>query len=520
MAVGDRVRVPFAGRNYLGVVSRVDSELPSSLGKVLEIYGVDGTKQAVLPTEIQYWRMVAEYYMCTVGEVYKAAYPSVKDETVTPRKKDEVFVPMAETVALSSASAALKSRAGELLGEGKPLLLRTPDKNVLMSLCLENATRNILWLVPEIKLEKSLQSAMESIFGTRLLVWDSSLTPARRRAVLQRMRKGEPYILFGTRSALFLPHKNLGLVVVQDEQDQSYKQTSPSPRYNGRDAAVMLSSVFGSKVVLQSVSPSLETLQNCISGKYLSAGQDRLPVQCEILDIGAEQRKNGMLGDIPRCLLSEARMTAEPLFFYKPRRAAFPKTEELQSRVNELFANVDAGRKPYVSEDLLALPIPEKTSVLVVFGVDSMLGRADFRADERAWQTVVRAISHVPASLKKVIVLTREPSHPVFAALHEGDPSFLLPERKEFCYPPYSRIVDVLVKDSFPDRQRRMLFSLVSEIQAIFTGTVLPMADRLRIFLPRDRRLKESKSRLYSATLAFERRNKYPSHIAFDVDPL
>lgn len=521
VAVGDRVRVPFAGRNYLGVVSAVDSEVPPSVGRVLEIYGVDGTKSTILPTEIQFWRMVADYYMCTVGEVYKAAYPSVKDETVSARRKEEAFVPMADGVNLSETSGALTIEAEELLGKGKPLLVRTPHEDVLMSLCLHNASRNILWLVPEKKLEKTLLSTLEAVFGSRLLVWDSGLTPARRRAVLHRMREGTSYILFGTRSALFLPHRDLGLIVVQDEQDQSYKQTSPAPRYNGRDAAVMLSSVFGSKVVLQSASPSLETLQNCISGKYLSVGKEAASVRCEIVDIGAELKKNGMCGDIPKLVRSADCSCAGPLFFYKPRRAAFPRLEELQEQTSRFFSGRDAhGPVPCVSEDLLACPVPEGTGTLVVFGIDSMLGRADFRADERAWQTVVQALAKAPASLRSVIVLTREPGHPVFAALHGGDPSFLLPERKEYGYPPFSRIVDVLVKDSFPDRQHRMLSSLCRTIQSAALGNALPMADRVRVFLPRDRRLLSSKRRLCSIVGDFERAGRYPSHITFDVDPL
>lgn len=518
--VGDRVAVPFAGRRYIGVVSAVGSALPQGVpaSSVKEIYSVHSELGRILPSEIGFWRSLADYYMCSVGEVYKAAYPSAKDET--PSRRSSRAVPVQTTPRLAMSRGGLSRTAADAfsaLSSGKPLLLGGEgDESVLIQMC-RSVSSSVLWLVPEMRFGKALQERMASVFGQDLVMWDGRMSPAKRRQALARVRSGEPYIVLGTRSALLLPHNGLGLVIVQDEHEPSYKQASPAPRYNGRDAAVLLASLHKCPVVLQSNVPSLDSVYNVLKNKYVHLGggavtaygaADGTPT-FGIIDTRAELRKNGMVGDVSRKM-----MEAAPTAFYKPRRAMFPKMKDLAPQLKAAF-----GENIFITDDLVENPLPPDTRVLGIFGIDSLLGRSDFRSDERALQTVCQAMGQCRGSLRGVLLQTREPSHPVFACLSGGDVTPLLEERRSFGYPPFTRIVDVVVRDSDPQRLARMSEKLLQRLSAPGFGTMIPMEGGVRALLPRDRFLTSRKATLASLIEDFEKIEKYVSHIHVDVDP-
>ena len=128
---------------------------------------------------------------------------------------------------------------------------------------------DVLFLVPEISLTTQLVERMRGLFGESVTVYHSKLTPNHRTRLYTDMLSSESgNFVVGARSALFLPYKKLGLVVVDEEHDSSYKQTEPNPRYNGRDAAIMLAALHDAKVVLGSATPSLESFANHLSGKF------------------------------------------------------------------------------------------------------------------------------------------------------------------------------------------------------------------------------------------------------------
>ncbi len=128
---------------------------------------------------------------------------------------------------------------------------------------------DVLFLVPEISLTTQLVERMRGLFGESVTVYHSKLTPQQRTKLYTDMLSSESgNFVVGARSALFLPYKKLGLVVVDEEHDSSYKQTEPNPRYNGRDAAVVLATLHDAKVVMGSATPSLESYANALSGKY------------------------------------------------------------------------------------------------------------------------------------------------------------------------------------------------------------------------------------------------------------
>lgn len=561
--VGDRVTVPFAGRRYIGVVSAVDSVLPESVppSNVKPVRCVNTDLPRVLESEIKFFREVADYYMCTVGEVFKMAYPSVRDVTPSARASSRVSAKAAAALSARELEGMTPATAEESVTKvletlnGKPLLvdgnLDVPALVRRFFLAESSKIRNILWLVPDLKFSKTLEDAAEAALGTDLVVWRSDLTPARRRKALEKIRSGEPYIVLGTKTAVLLPHTNLGLVVVQDEHELSYKNGGGSPRFNGRDAAVLLASHCGARVVLQSASPSLESLHNAGSGKYVSVKCDSgyKSVDFQIVDTRAELRKNGMVGELSRKLIHAvdqacagalasaasgvsapdvSALTSSVVAIYKPQRAMFPKMEELAPQVEAAF-----GSKAFLTDDLVGNPIPSGVQVLGILGIDSLLGRADFRADERAYHAVNLAIeqcmdsaatgdddSSADETLSQVVIQTRESDHPLFKALAAHDITPLLEERRLFEMPPYSRLVDIIVRDTFPDRASRMMLRLNSRICTLGFCKTMLSADRIRVILPRNKFLLSRKATLQSVVEDFEKEEKYASHLSFDVDPL
>lgn len=358
--IGDKVKVAFAGKEYTGVTMAVASGLPAGLdaAKVKDILSIESQLAPITPEEIRFWDMVGGYYMCSVGEVYKTACPAVKisQEEVKARSRERLKIRIARTEELlakarkdstrqkySELLDALRSELGvsparaataiELTEEqeraagmarkaflaGKAALLHgvtgSGKTEIYCKLALETMEkgRNVLFLVPEIAMSRQLETRLEGYFGDSLMVFHSHETAARRGAVADRLASsdGKGQIILGTRSALFLPHRNLGLVIVDEEHDGSYKQDSPAPRYNGRDTAMMLASVHaGCHCILGSATPSLESLYNCSTGKYEYIRLDRKyhgaqEAPLEIIDTIAERKKNGMVGSYSRKLIGK-----------------------------------------------------------------------------------------------------------------------------------------------------------------------------------------------------------------------
>ena len=141
----------------------------------------------------------------------------------------------------------------------------------------------VLYLLPEIALTSQIIRRLQQHFGGYIGIYHSKFSQNERLEIWNKIRTGELKIILGARSALFLPFSNLGMVVVDEEHDTSYKQQEPAPRYHARDAAIYYASLFGARVLLGSATPSLETYYNATTGKYGLVGlmerygQVRLP---------------------------------------------------------------------------------------------------------------------------------------------------------------------------------------------------------------------------------------------------
>jgi len=138
----------------------------------------------------------------------------------------------------------------------------------LISAALEGG-RQVLYLVPEISLTTQLTSRLRKMFGDRLMVYHSRFSDNERVDLWKKMLKSrEPMVVLGARSSVFLPFSMLGLVIVDEEHESSYKQFDPAPRYNARDAAILLATMHDAKVLLGSATPSVETYYKARTGKY------------------------------------------------------------------------------------------------------------------------------------------------------------------------------------------------------------------------------------------------------------
>lgn len=753
--VGDRVRVNFAGKEYVGVVSDVDSgEKAEALGITNRVKPIIGEAEGLEPVtkeEIELWRQIAEYYLCTVGEVYKAAYPAqkVEKEVVQARqealkvereeknrtkiadkikrleeraeKKAELAAKARKSesrerylaekemlegeigllvreltsmvgelcrttgsvtgygdsvtyhqdeepiggsiietsegtekeISLSAAQEEAYSKIKEIFAKGKPALLHgvtgSGKTEIYLKLAQETLVmgKNVLYLVPEIALSRQLEDRISETFP-ELLVFHSGETMSRKREVATVLRHaGEPaegkgYVVLGTRSAIFLPHKNLGLVIVDEEHDTSYKQDSPAPRYNGRETAIMMAKIFGANIILGSATPSLESLYNCSVGRYglvtlNKRFYDAADSDIEIIDTIAERRKNGMIGnfsrkliehigkclgeqrqvlilrerrayspivqcqecgDIPKCRCCNVSLSlhrradgSERLVCHycgrvyeytgkcqkcggelKPLGSGTQKIEEEAAKLfpNARIARLDsdtAQSRKYETDTIRKFSNGEidiligtrmvakgfdfsGLSLVVVLQADSILGQEDYRADERGLQLLEQFRGRCGRRGEKglFVIQTSQPEHPVYQSIdgkldENGTMARFLGERKLFGYPPYSRVIGVVIKDynqarvdllsrDLGEYLRGALAVKVSFAPGVQNGPNVigpysPAIDKIsnqnirqiRVLLPKDRSLARNKETLAAAVERFEKEKKYSGHIALDVDP-
>lgn len=753
--VGDRVRVNFAGKEYVGVVSMADAgkqaEEMGIVDKVKPILGMAEGLEPVTKEEIELWRQIAEYYLCTVGEVYKAAYPAqkVEKEVVQARqealkvereeknrtkiadkikrleeraeKKAELAAKARKSesrerylaekdmlegeigllvreltsmvgelcrttgsvtgygdsvtyhqdeepiggsiietsegtekeITLSAAQEEAYSKIKEIFAKGKPALLHgvtgSGKTEIYLKLAQETLAmgKNVLYLVPEIALSRQLEDRISETFP-ELLVFHSGETMSRKREVATVLRHaGEPaegkgYVVLGTRSAIFLPHKNLGLVIVDEEHDTSYKQDSPAPRYNGRETAIMMAKIFGANVILGSATPSLESLYNCSVGRYglvtlNKRFYDAADSDIEIIDTIAERRKNGMIGNFSRKLIEHiGKCLGEhrQVLILRERRAYSPivqcqecgeipkcrccnvslslhrraegserlvchycgrvyeytgkchkcggelkplgsGTQKIEEEASKLFPNARIARldsdtaqsRKYETDTIRKFSNGEidiligtrmvakgfdfsGLSLVAVLQADSILGQEDYRADERGLQLLEQFRGRCGRRGEKglFVIQTSQPEHPVYQSIdgkldENGTMARFLGERKLFGYPPYSRVIGVVIKDynqarvdllsrDLGEYLRGALAVKVSFAPGVQNGPNVigpysPAIDKIsnqnirqiRVLLPKDRSLARNKETLAAAVERFEKEKKYSGHIALDVDP-
>lgn len=200
---------------------------------------------------------------------------------VRPRPDVNAIVPNREqTEAIKAITQKFNRFTPFLLygitGSGKTLVYCHTARKVL-----ENG-QTVLVLVPEIALAGTLLSYFKSFFQDKIALLHSALRSRERVLVWQNIKNGKYKIVIGARSAIFAPLENIGLIIADEEHDESYKQDDPSPRFQARDAAVMRAKMAGIPVVMGSASPSVESFHNALSGRYELLKLTRRPEKADI----------------------------------------------------------------------------------------------------------------------------------------------------------------------------------------------------------------------------------------------
>lgn len=709
---GDRVKVRFANKLYSGVISAVDVTPDTDTSRIRAIEEIEYGLEKILPQEIELWRKVSEYYLCTVGEVYKAAYPASKinleeahaaalakacqrreallesmrqkvsrirerlvrkEELISKAKegtkararyteeaekiKKELHVAeealrAAETnvqtdivsapathpgtdtaIVLNDAQSKAYEEIESAFEKGSPAMLYGVTGSGKTEIYIKAAQEvlskgsNVLYLVPEIALSRQLEERLEKHFSDRLLTFHSAETAVSRRNTAESVRRSRGQIVLGTRSSLFLPHHDLGLIIVDEEHDSSYKQDSPAPRYNGRDTALMLAQIHNCNIILGSATPSLEEIYNCSCGKHVLVKlaeryHGTADSGVEIIDTKAERRKRGMNGSFSRKLIEKIRkelLEGGQVMILRSRRSWAPAlqcencgdipkcphcnvslslhktagssmmrchycgyssvfadtchkcngtlknlgagTQKIEEEAGTLFpeariARLDsdsAQNKKFESETIREFSKGNidiligtqmltkgfdfgKLSLVAVIAADTFLGMQDFRADEKAVQILEQFRGRCGRRGRKglLVIQTSQPGHPVYkrlanSGINQGMVTDLLLERKEFGFPPYTRIVEITIRDSYEDRAQKNACGLAAELQKAVevTGPYAPAVDRvsdqhiriIRLSLKKDRNLPRLKRNIVDMIHSFEKSHRYDGHITVNVDP-
>ena len=420
--MGERVRVRFGRAIYTGVVIAVsDAPVGVDASKVKSTESAGSGLEPILPSELEFWRFIADYYLCSPGEVYKYVYPAARAE-VELKKSRRLKAPLDKAAGAVVTFDAWKPL---LLPEtGSAVELRHRTEEVLAS------GRDVLVLSPGAAKE--------------------SYAEVRDRAALAR--SSEPSVIEGGRFDVFLPFTKLGLVIIHNEEDTRYKQASISPRYNARDAALQLARIHGAAVILTSDSPSLETFLNVRTGKYSGAvsktsgfcspdkekgrpvnkkGSICTPHRTTIIDTSAELRKNGMIGSFSRKLhsmMSDAFSQKGRVLLLLP----WKDTDDIEIEARRHF--------PEARTKLVVKPLGSKIdygkfALVALLRAEYLTGKSDFRADER----FIRLLGSLSRECANLVIQTASSEHPAFTRSLED----LLEERRTLGLPPFTRLVEL-----------------------------------------------------------------------------
>ncbi len=369
---GSRVLVQLGNKKlYSGIVNKIHDNFPDA-GNIRSVVQVLDPLPVANEIMLKFWKWISDYYMCTTGEVEKAALPSVlclEGETSVPvvekyKPREESFIEIASafsdeelneildklakapkqlevlTTWLSisgyaggleikpvrksfllkesrSTQSAIESlvkkgilnsivlkvgRLDETHAQREPLKVLSAAQDVAIKSVYEHLIekdivllygvtssgkteiyihlieeqlkkgKQVLYLLPEIGLTAQIIIRLQKHFGSVTGVYHSRFSEPEKAEIWTRVSKSDTEkgfrLIIGVRSALFLPFNNLGLIIVDEEQDSSYKQNDPAPRYNARDSAIILAGFHGAKTILGSASPSIESYNNALNGKY------------------------------------------------------------------------------------------------------------------------------------------------------------------------------------------------------------------------------------------------------------
>ena len=316
---GCRVVVPFGkSKVYTGVVIRTHSQKPEGV-EVKQVTEVLDDSPVVNELQFKFWQWIADYYICPLGDVYKGVVVKMKAQMQSPSplaiqggmERERGNLSPAQTQAYTSILSSFETKEITLLhgvtSSGKTeIYIHLINKYI-------GEGKQVLYLLPEIALTTQITERLRAVFGDEMGVYHSKFTEAQRLKVYGRQVSEQPYgLILGVRSSLFLPFRNLGLVIVDEEHETSYKQQEPAPRYHARNAAMMLARMFGAKTLLGTATPSFETYHSAKKGRYgyVQLTQRYLGMQLpeiRVIDMKEMRHKKRVVGAFSLPLIEEMR---------------------------------------------------------------------------------------------------------------------------------------------------------------------------------------------------------------------
>lgn len=354
-AAGTRVLVPLMKKEVRGVVLRAHTEPVEDafVQKIRPVIAMLDSAPMISPEQLALWKWMSGYYMCALGEVMAAALPGGLDKRLTnpPKRRRVLSIPYDGPIEsmhdLSSAQSKSVESIGTFWNNGKDIVLlhgvTSSGKTDIYIHLIEaqlKAGKNVLYLVPEIALTTQLTSRLQLIFGDRLIVYHSRFTDAEREKRYNQIsnyksQTSTNFVVLGTRSAIFLPVSNLGLVIVDEEHDPSYKQVEPNPRYHARAAAIVLAKEHGAKVLLGTATPSIESYYLAQKGIYGLVslterfGGAELP-DIKLIDLSRQYDRKEMYGHFSDPLVDRIRQCLadkKQVILFQNRRGYAPQIQ-------------------------------------------------------------------------------------------------------------------------------------------------------------------------------------------------
>ena len=438
----------------------------------------------------------------------------------------------------------------------------------LLSRILQQS-KQALFLVPEIALTTQLTHRLQKVFGERVLIYHSRFSDNERVDIWKKLlTEDEPCVVIGARSSLFLPFSNLGIVIVDEEHESSYKQYDPAPRYNARDVAIVLASMHGAKTLLGSATPSIETYYKAKTGKFgfvelLTRYENVTLPQIETVDMTIARKRyltNGSFAKPTIDAANEALNNKNQIIVFHNRRgfapmarckqcawtpkcehcdvsltyhrfqnqlichycgASYPLpticpackepaveilgygTERIEEEVANLFPehkilrmDLDTTRNKDNYENIIEDFSNHKADILVgtqmvtkgldfggvslvaVLNADRLINFPDFRSAERAYNMLEQVSGRAGRrnTQGKVIVQTSNPSHPIIDFLKNHDYTGFfnheIKERKEFNYPPFTRVIYIYLKHRDNNTLSEIATIYASHLRQLFGNRV------------------------------------------------
>ena len=444
--------------------------------------------------------------------------------------------------------------------------------------------KQVLYMLPEIALTAQVIRRLQIHFGGHIAIYHSKFNANERVEIWNKIKSGETKAVLGARSALLLPFKDLGLIIVDEEHDSSYKQHDPAPRYHARDTAIYYASLFGAKLLLGSATPSIESYYNCTLQRYGLVKLNERYGNAELPDIEVIDTKNVVTKPNEKVILTPELKSAiektlkekKQVILFKNRRGYSPYmicsvcgwiphcrncdvtltfhkgknklvchycgtdypvmytcvacgshqfnqknfgTEKIEETIAAEFPDARTARMDYDSirgkhdhDTLIKLFEQKRLDILVgtqmvvkgldfehvnlvgILDADGILNFADFRVNERAFQLMEQVSGRAGRreTKGKVLIQLANIHHPVLQLVKDHDYESLykleIENRRNFFYPPFSRIIKIVFKHKESATAQEAAELMTQGLQANYanfiTGPAEPLVNRIRnVFL-------------------------------------